>query len=154
VVVGTIKKNVALAVASVRAHPGRRLSTYYELDPTLYSLTSSTFVGSLLKMLTASDIADSVARPSDYGYPQLSAEYLLSASPKLVLLADTVCCHANATTFASRPGYSTISAVRFHHVYGLNDDVASRWGPRLSLLVLQLAHAVNATLVDTRPWRK
>lgn len=152
-VVGTIKKAVATAVASVPVHPKKRLTYYYELDPTLYTLTSSTFVGSLLHSLTGVDIADAVAKSSDYGYPQLSVEYLLSSNPKLVFLADTVCCKVNATSFGARPGYSALSAVKYRHVYGLNDDVASRWGPRLSLLVAQLAHAVDATLVDPRPWK-
>ncbi|MGH3492897.1 MAG: hypothetical protein ACRDRL_16255 [Sciscionella sp.] len=32
---------------------------------------------------------------------------------------------------AKRPGWSSIDAVAKHHVFTLNDDIASRWGPRI-----------------------
>ena len=32
---------------------------------------------------------------------------------------------------ASRPGWSGIAAVKAKHVILLNDDIASRWGPRV-----------------------
>jgi iron complex transport system substrate-binding protein len=54
---------------------------------------------------------------------------------------------------AARPGWSTISAVKNHHVIALNDDVASRWGPRVSLLVGQLATAVRFAYVDKKVWK-
>ena len=72
-------------VASVPAHPGKRLTVYYELDPTYYSLTSATFVGTLLKCLGVVNIADPESTTADAGYPQLSAEYIVSADPKLDL---------------------------------------------------------------------
>jgi len=153
-IVAALKATIANDVRSVPRHSHKSLTTYYELDPTLYSLTSSTFVGALMKMLGVTNIADSVDQPSDNGYPQLNAEYLITASPRLVFLADTVCCHANATTFGARAGFSTISAVRYKHIKGLNDDVASRWGPRLGLLMNELAASVRATLADPRPWSK
>jgi iron complex transport system substrate-binding protein len=149
----SIRHTIAADVASVPPHPHRVVNVFYELDPTLYSLTSSTFVGQLLTMLGAKNIADAVASPSDDGYPQLNAEYVISANPKLVYLADTICCHVTAATWSARPGFSVISASRFHHIHGLNDDIASRWGPRLGILMNSLTYAVKATLADPRPWR-
>jgi iron complex transport system substrate-binding protein len=32
---------------------------------------------------------------------------------------------------ASRPGWGSISAVVHHRIVSANDDVASRWGPRI-----------------------
>jgi len=46
-----------------------------------------------------------------------------------VFLADTVCCGANARNFARRPGFSVLKAVHMNHVIGVNDSVASQWGP-------------------------
>jgi iron complex transport system substrate-binding protein len=127
---------------------------YYELDPTYYSLTSDTFVGSLLKSLGVDNIADAKNTSADAGYPQLSAEYIVGANPKLIFLADTVCCHANQATVAKRTGFSSVSAVIHHHVVGLNDDIASRWGPRLGILMNQLTAGVKAALADTALWKK
>ena len=44
---------------------------------------------------------------------------------------------------ARRPGWAVIPAVKDHEIIGLNDDVASRWGPRLPQLVAQIAQAVE-----------
>ncbi|BCJ27826.1 ABC transporter substrate-binding protein [Actinocatenispora sera] len=123
--------------------PGTKLSYYYELDPQLHTATSKTFVGSLLTPLGLTNVADK-ADKGHTGYPQLSKEYLIEANPDLVFLADTKCCAASAAAVAKRPGWSTLTAVKDKHVYGLNDDVASRWGPRVVQLVQAAANAVRA----------
>jgi iron complex transport system substrate-binding protein len=152
--VSMLKSKIAHDVASIAAHPKKVLTTYYELDPTLYSLTSSTFVGHLMSLLGVTDIADAVAVVSDGGYPQLSREYLVASNPKLVFLADTKCCSVDYRNFKNRVGFSVISAVKHHHVVGLNDDVASRWGPRLGTLMDNLTAGVKATLNDKSVWTK
>ncbi|HXC18329.1 MAG TPA: ABC transporter substrate-binding protein, partial [Acidimicrobiales bacterium] len=131
----------------------KSLTAYYELDTTFYSLTSSTFVGSLLKDLGVVNIADAKNTTADAGYPQLSAEYIVSTNPKMIFLADTICCKASASTVAKRPGFSKVAAVEDHEVIGLNDDVASRWGPRLSLLMNELTAAVKGALQNPSLWK-
>jgi iron complex transport system substrate-binding protein len=153
-IVKNLKAVIAHDIASIAVHPKKVLSTYYELDPTLYSLTSSTFVGHLMTSLGIHNIADAVSSPSDGGYPQLSPEYVVASSPKLVLLADTVCCSVNYKSFSLRTGFGSISAVKHHHVVGLNDDIASRWGPRLAILMNKLTAAVKVTLADKTVWTK
>ena len=133
-----LRSQISKIVASVprRAQP---LSYYYELDQTYYSVTSSTFVGSLLARLGMKSIADTASgAASSGGYPQLSSEYIVKANPDYVILADTVCCHQNAATAAARPGWSGLTGVKAGHVILLNDDIASRWGPR----IVDLLHTV------------
>jgi iron complex transport system substrate-binding protein len=148
----SIKSTIAKDVASIPSHKGKTLTGYYELDPTFYSLTSSTFVGSLLKSLGVVNIADAKNTTADAGYPQLSAEYIVSANPKVIFLADTLCCKASESTLAKRPGFTKIAAVANHEVIGLSDDVASRWGPRLSLLMNELTKAVKGALTNPKLW--
>lgn len=149
----TMKNQIAGDIKSIPAHAGKVLTGYFELDQTYYSLTSDTFVGALMASLGIVNIANAAASPSDYGYPQLNSEYIVSASPKVIFLADTLCCHQSASTVAARPGWSNISAVKNHHVIALNDDVASRWGPRVALLMGQLATAVRFAYVDKMVWK-
>ncbi len=144
--VASLKSRIAADVRSVPKHPASAIRVYYELDPTYYSATSATFVGSLLKALGTTNIADAQSTSADAGYPQLSAEYIVSANPSLIFLADTICCHQSAATVAARPGFAQVSAVVHHRVYALDDDVASRWGPRIGLLMDQLTRAVIQTL--------
>jgi len=149
----SIKTTIAKDIASVPKHSGKTLTAYYELDTTFYSLTSSTFVGSLLKSLGVVNIADPKNTTADAGYPQLSAEYIVAANPKMFFLADTICCKASASTVAKRPGFSKVAAVKDGEVIGLNDDIASRWGPRLGLLMNQLTASVKGALQNSKLWK-
>ena len=113
-------------------HHAKPLTYYYELDQTYYSVTSATFVGQLLGLLGMKSIADAANGPRRAGgYPQLSAEFIVKANPDYIFLADTICCHQDAATVAKRPGWSSLTAVKDGHVIALNDDIASRWGPRI-----------------------
>ena len=133
--VASMKSQIASIVA--RAPKTHTRSTYYyELDPTYFSVTSSTFVGKVLGLLGLRNIADAApGAAASGGYPQLSAEFIVQSDPDYVFLADTVCCGQSAATVAARPGWSTITAVRKGQVVKLNDDVASRWGPRVVVLL-------------------
>lgn len=110
------------------------LSFYHELDQTRYSVTSKTFIGKLYGMLGLRNIADE-AKGAGGGYPQLSAEYVVKADPDVIFLADTKCCGQTQATVAKRPGWNEIDAVRHHAVFNLDDDIASRWGPRVVVLL-------------------
>ena len=151
--VASMKFTIAADLHSIPKHPNKVLSGYYELDTSYYSLTSSTFVGSLLKSLGVVNIADAKNTSADAGYPQLSGEYIVSANPKMIFLADTVCCKASSASVAKRAGFSGVNAVLHHEVIGLNDDVASRWGPRLVILVNQLTRAVKGALGNQSLWK-
>ena len=128
-VVHSMKTNLAAIVASV-PKTRRHLRVYHELDPTYYSATSSTFIGSIYKLFGFRDIADAAGGTSG-GYPQLSGEYIVAKNPQIIVLADTKCCQQDDASVAARPGWNTISAVQHHRVVEADDDVASRWGPRI-----------------------
>lgn len=125
------------------ADPSAALSFYYELDDTYYSVTSETFIGQLFELLGLENIADAAGRGSG-GYPQLSAEYVIESDPDLIFLADTKCCGQSPETVSGRPGWDQIAAVSDGGVVSLDDDVASRWGPRVVDLLLEIATAADA----------
>ena len=103
---------------------------YHELDSTYFTATSNTFIGSVYSMLHLRNIADPADKEST-GYPQLSPEFIVQSDPALIFLADTKCCAQSASTVAKRPGWAGIAAVRRDGVVALDDDIASRWGPRI-----------------------
>jgi len=133
-----MRSDIDDAVAA--ADPASGQTFYYELDDTYYSVTSNTFIGQLFSMLGLVNIADDAKRASS-GYPQLSSEYIVDADPDLIFLADTKCCGQDASTVAARPGWGDLAAVRDGNVVELDDDIASRWGPRLADLVQTIAEA-------------
>jgi ABC-type Fe3+-hydroxamate transport system substrate-binding protein len=139
-VVADMQDRIAAAVASVPAEAqGTRV--YHELDPSFYSAASSTFIGSIYTQLGLENIADG-APDATGGYPQLSAEYIAGAAPGLIVLADTKCCGETAQTVAQRPAFGSLPAVQDGRILEADDDIASRWGPR----VADFAEAVAGTL--------
>jgi iron complex transport system substrate-binding protein len=128
-VIDSMKSRIGRIVKAARP-TASRLSVYHELTPDLYSATSKTFVGQVYSTLGLRNIADA-ADAAGTGYPQLSAEYVVSASPDLIVLADSVCCGQKPSTVAARPGWDHVSAVRTGSIVVVHDSIASRWGPRL-----------------------
>jgi len=116
------------------------LTYYHELDDTYFSVTSNTFIGSLYSMLGLRNIAD--ATEGDTDYPQLSAEFIVTQDPDLIFLADTKCCGVSADTVAARPGWEDLTAVTNGNVIEMDDDIASRWGPRVVDYLRAIADAV------------
>jgi iron complex transport system substrate-binding protein len=139
--VASMKSEIQHLVASAPDfdHP---LIYYHELDQTYYTATSSTFIGQIYGLLGLRNIADE-AKGAASGYPQLSAEYIIKADPDVIFLADTKCCGQSAATVAKRPGWDQIAAVKDGAVVSLDDDVASRWGPRVVDLLLVVEQALS-----------
>ena len=127
-VTGRMYEQIAQLVSQASAVPG--LAVYHELGPDYYSAKSSTFIGSIYEELGARNIADGAGKKAP-DYPQLSAEYIVKADPDLIVLSDTKCCAQTSEKVAARPGWRKIDAVEDGDVVEVNDDIASRWGPRI-----------------------
>jgi len=144
-VVTGMKQQIAADVA--KAGTGHKGAPYYwELSASpYYSAASSTFIGQVVGLFGLKNIADAVSKPADGGYPELSQEYIVTAKPQVIFLADNEAADGGQSpaVVAKRPGWSGIPAVQDNEIIGLNDDVASRWGPRLPQLVAEIAAAVE-----------
>jgi len=138
--VGQMKSKIDTIVKGLPART-TPLTYYHELDNTFFSVTSKTFIGQVYALLGLQNIADQ-ADPDGSGYPQLSQEYIIQSNPDLIFLADTVCCAQDAATVKARPGWDQLKAVQSGAVVPLNDDIASRWGPRIVDYLEQVAAAV------------
>jgi len=147
--VGQMQADIADLTARVPA-TDEPLTYYHELDDLLFTVTSSTFIGQVYALAGLENVADAADPQGEaFGYPQLSAEYLITADPDLIFLADTKCCGQNATTLAARPGFDQLTALQEGNVVELDDDVASRWGPRIVDFLAAIVAAVNAVPAGT-----
>jgi iron complex transport system substrate-binding protein len=140
-VVSSMQVQITKLIRSVPKR-SRHLKVFHELEPDLYSATSSTFIGAIYKTFGFRNIADA-ADSSHTGYPQLSVEYVVDQSPDIVVLADTKCCGQSAKTVGARPGWTNVSAVKHRRVINVDDDIASRWGPRIVDFVRLVANAAK-----------
>lgn len=119
----------------------RGLTYFHELDASLYSVGSDTFIGHLYGLLGMTSIADRVGG----GFPQLSPELVLDADPDFIFLADALCCGESAETVAARPGWDRLTAVVAGRVVEVDESTASRWGPRIVDFLRSIATAVLET---------
>ncbi|MEV4629962.1 ABC transporter substrate-binding protein [Micromonospora sp. NPDC049523] len=137
-----MRDDIAKLVADVPQR-STKLSYYYELDPTYYTVTGKTFVGSLFTLVGLDNVADPAdADGAKGGYPQLTPEVLVKSDPDLIFLADSKCCQQSAETVKARSGWAGVTAVRNNQIVTLDDDIASRWGPRVVDLVRAIVDAV------------
>ena len=143
-----VVKNMQEVIGDAVAQVGTRyrgMTYYWEMsgDP-YYAATSATLIGHILDMFGLKNIADAAGKPADGGYPVLSGQYIIAARPQFIFLQDDQPAYGGQTPamVAGRPGWAVIPAVQDHDIFSLNDDVASRWGPRVPSLVNALANAL------------
>jgi iron complex transport system substrate-binding protein len=115
---------------------------FHELTPDLYTATGETFIGEVYGLFGLENVADQAKTGDDY--PQLSREYVVEADPDLVFLADGECCDVAADDVADRPGWKRITAVTDDQIHVVDEDIASRWGPR----VLDFVETISTVLTE------
>lgn len=119
------------------------LSVYHEVDAGMYSATSDTFIGQVYAELGLENIADAAEDAAETGgYPQLSPEFVVEADPDLAFVAYPG--EGAVGDFAARDAFDTITAVEEDAVVQLDEDLSSRWGPRVADLVAEVSDAVTA----------
>lgn len=126
-------------IVTTSGDSGEGLTYYHEIDAMLFTVTSSTFFGEIYGLFGLVNMADPADEDgSAGGYPQLSSEFIVSADPNLIFLAD-VLYGENAQTVSERPGWGAMSAVQNGNIVELDSNVASRWGPRIVDLAESIA---------------
>ena len=127
-VISDMKSKIAAAIK--KGKTSKKITFFHELDNTLYSATSDTFIGKVYQDFKLVNVADQAATADSAGYPQLQSEYVIKSNPKIIFLADAQYGESLAT-LTKRPGWNGISAVKNKNVVALPEDIPSRWGPRL-----------------------
>ncbi len=123
---------VAARIADVERGP----TVFYELTDDLYTAAPETFIGGMLRLLRAENVAAGAASP----FPQLTAEAVLAADPQVVLLADGE--WVSVESVAERPGWAGVAAVTSGRVYPIDPDLGNRPGPRIVDAIEQMARAI------------
>jgi len=136
-VVGQMQQDIADAVAAADIPDG--ITFYHEVDGTLYSTTSSSFLGQIYALLGLENIAD--AADDGSGFPQLASEYIVAEDPDLIFLGD-VDFGVTPESLSERPGWDGMTAIQNDAIVGLDSYLASNWGPRVVELVELIAEAV------------
>ena len=122
-------------------------SVYYELDPGLWTVGPATFIGDMISIAKAQNVAAAAGGT----YPQLSNEYLVAQDPEVILLADSSELGGQGDetpeSVAARPGWSNITAVREGRIYPVNPSLLSRPGPRIGQGLRHLVELIHPELI-------
>ena len=132
---GQMQTDIAAAVAEVQL-PTTPITYFHELDNTLYSATSNTFIGQVYGLFGLKNIADGVIDGNDY--PQLSAEVIVKANPDIIFISHS----ETPEVVAARDGWGRLKAVTNNQVIALPADIPSRWGPRIVEFVKVIRDAI------------
>ena len=130
------------AIVGEAGGAGEGLSFYHEIDATLFTADSSTFIGQLYSLLGLRNIADADETES-FGFPQLNAEFIVEQNPDLIFLPTGTFYLETAEGLAARPGWDAIAAVQNGNIVETSDEIAGRWGPRVVEYLQQVADAVQ-----------
>lgn len=126
--ISTMKKRIAAIVKRAKVH--KKVTFFHEIDKTLYTATSQTFIGSIYKDFGLINIADSASKSDSSGYPQLQSEFVIKANPSTIFLGDAQYGESSKTV-VTRAGWRGIAAIKKGNIFALPNDIPSRWGPRL-----------------------
>ena len=121
---------IAAEISAVAPADAEPITYFHELDPNLYTVTSSTFIGELYSMAGMTSIADEAPEASG-DYPQITPEFVVKADPEVIFYVDGVDAGVTPEDIAGRPGWDQLSAVRDDRIIEIDQDIASRWGPRV-----------------------
>jgi len=142
-VVATMQADLAAVLADLPEQT-EGLTYFHELGPDLYTVTSNTFIGQVYGLLGLANIADGAGSAAGTDYPQMNAEEIVSTNPDLIFLADANCCGESPETVAARDGWSDVTAVVNNGVVVVDEDLASRWGPRIVQFLEEVVTALRA----------
>lgn len=138
-VVSGMQSDIEEIVSSTTVPEG--ITFYHEVDATLYSASSNSFLGQIYALLGMENIADA-ADTEGIGFPQLASEYVVSEDPDLIFLAD-VDFGVTPESLTERPGWAEMTAVESGAIVPLEAYLASNWGPRVVELLQTIADAVT-----------
>jgi iron complex transport system substrate-binding protein len=142
--VSSMQTRVDAAIASLPA-ADPPLSIYHEVDNTFYSADSTSFIGEVYASFGLENIADR-AEGDNFGFPQLNVESIISANPDVIFVPCGNFCTTTADEVAARPGWDAIAAVQNGNIVEADEDIASRWGPR----IVEYYEAVAAVIANIK----
>ena len=116
----------------------KKVSVYYEIDPTPYTVGPSSFLGVLISKAGGANII-----PKELGdFPKISPELVVKANPSCII-------GTSQAEASKRPGWASLNAILNNRVFQLTpeqDNLVSRPGPRLAQGLRVLARLLHPDL--------
>ena len=143
---GTLRAKFSEIGGEVADLPRRKVMFIVGVEP-LFVAGRGTFIDELIEMAGGENIAgDSLAK-----YPRLGAEEVVSRAPDVILYTSLnfeLTPEQEVMAKALWSGYPSIPAVRDDRIVGLVADYVTLAGPRLTVGIEQMAHAIHPEAFD------
>ena len=115
----------------------RQQRVYFEVSPTPYGASESSFIGETLQRLGVRNILPASLGP----FPQINPEFVVRAQPDVIMAGDS-----SRASMLQRPGWLQMRAVREDRLCVFTPeqaDVAVRAGPRMAEGARLMAQCLN-----------
>lgn len=135
-------QQVTDAVKSVT--PEQKKKVYIEFSPG-YTVGKGEFMDEMITLSGGVNVAADLT-----GWQQINEENIIKANPDVILFAKSVVDENNKTLadiIKSRSGWDKITAIKDNRVVGLDDNLLSRPGPRVTQGLIEVAKAIYPDLV-------
>ncbi|MGQ9588170.1 MAG: ABC transporter substrate-binding protein [Thermoplasmata archaeon] len=87
-----------------------------------------------------------IAHNTSSEYPQVSNEFVIAQDPEVIVYTTGVMSTTTKESIVSRPGWSDISAVENDKIFTIDDNLLSRYGPRIVDGLEELAAIIHPEL--------
>jgi iron complex transport system substrate-binding protein len=138
-----IDAGVQAAVQSLSLQ-ARAQRVYFEVSPTPYGASESSFIGETLQRMGVRNILPASMGP----FPQVNPEFVVRAQPDVVMAGDS-----SRGSLLQRPGWSQMRALRENRLCVFppeQADMAVRAGPRMAEGARLMAQCLNRTAGGAR----
>ena len=125
------------AAAQSLSPQARGQRVYFEVSPTPYGASESSFIGETLQRMGVGNILPAALGP----FPQINPEFVVRAQPDVIMAGDS-----SRASMLQRPGWAQMRAVREGHLCVFTPeqaDVAVRAGPRMAEGARLMAQCLN-----------
>jgi iron complex transport system substrate-binding protein len=126
-------KTLAAGVEKVR--------TYIEYYP-LWTYGPGSFGNDMIRLAGGANIASNASNE----YPELTPEFIIAQNPQVIVYTVGPMTTTTASDFATRSGWSITFAVSHDKIYSIDDNLVSRYGPRVVDGLEQLAEIIHPEL--------
>jgi len=114
---------------------------YLEYYP-LWTFGPGSFGHDLIELAGGKNIAENASAE----YVTISDEFVIAHNPEIIVYSSGVMTDTTAEDISSRPGWNQIDAVENDRIYSIDDDLISRYGPRIVDGLEELARLLHPEL--------
>lgn len=144
-VVSQMEKERDQVVEAVKSlTPEQRSKVYIEFSPG-WTVGKGEFMDEMITLAGGENIASDLT-----GWNEINEENIIKANPDVILYASSVVDENNKTLadiIKGRSGWNQIKAIKEDRIVGLNDNLLSRPGPRVTQGLIELATAIYPELM-------